>query len=290
MPYLDIPKYFNWRKFHWTPKHSIYYRVFGEDRSQTVVCLHSNLQNLHDFDYLLEKLIPNYRVIVFDIVGRGKSSWFPDKKYYDYYVYIKDSKYILDKIAKCDVHWIGSSMGGIIGMVLSAKFPSKIKTLILNDIGAEIPVQTVKKMKKYIDLNPEFSNMEEAISYFKIARSKFGIKKQKDWQYITKHSTKVNSTGKYVLQYDPAIISDTALSKKLRKISLWKWWDKIKCPVFLLRGEDSDILTKKLAKSMIASKKDVELLEVKGCGHVPNLFDDSLNNHIFTWLNNKSNN
>ncbi len=285
MQTLEIDGYFNWLKFCWVPKHKISYRILGATNTETLICAHSSTTNSHEFDYLAEELSIKYRVILFDFVGRGDSSWFPLKKHYHYYVYIKDSVVLLKKLACTKVHWLGTSMGGVVGMILAACFPKKILSLVLNDIGPEIPKKFLGKMKQYIDLNLKFNNFQQVIDYGKIAYSRLGICKEEDWRYFSEHIVrKDNNTSFYNLKYDPLITNDIKNSNKSDKISLWFWWRRVKCPVLLIAGSESEVLLENTIAQMRQHKCRFEEYKIFGAGHFPILFAKEHINRVLQWI------
>jgi pimeloyl-ACP methyl ester carboxylesterase len=282
MPKLHIPGYFNWKKFTWVPSHSIEYYIAGE--GETVVCAHASTRNLHDFDYLARKLSSQYRTLLFDFAGRGESEWFPDSKHYNYYIYVKDCIYLLKKLSSGPVHWIGTSMGGIVGMVIASLMPKRIKSLVLNDIGAEIPVKSAKKIQKYLELDPSFSNFDEVLEYCKMAYSKFGITKPEHWEHLAKHTVKSSSNSTYKLKFDPKIGRDMKSSSSSTKVSLWKWWNGVKCPSLVISGSESDILLPETIQKMQSSKGEVEHYTIFGAGHAPALFEEKHLDTIMNWI------
>ncbi len=283
---LEIPLYFNWLKLCWIPKHTISYRILGEGNCETVVCAHSSTTNSCEFDYLANVLASRYCVILFDFAGRGESSWLPLKKHYHYYVYIKDSIFLLKKLSRKSVHWIGTSMGGIVGMIIAALFPKRILSLVLNDIGAEIPKKFLGKMKHYIDMNVKFTSLQQVVDYGKIAYSRLGICNEEDWLYFVKNIVrKDQDTGLYSLKYDPLITNDIKNSRKSDKISLWFWWNRVKCPVLLISGSQSEVLLPETIEKMRLCKNRFEEYKIFGTGHFPILFAKDHINRVLQWMN-----
>ena len=289
MQILDVDGYFNWLKFCWVPKHTISYRILGAHHCETVVCAHSSTTNFHEFDYLANVLSSRYRVILFDFAGRGASSWLPLSKHYHYYVYIRDSLFLLKKLSCTKVHWIGTSMGGIVGMILAACFPKKILSLLLNDIGPEIQKRFLGKMKQYIDLDLKFKNLQQVIDYGKVAYSRLGISNEEHWEYFSKHIVKKDKDSSlYVLKYDPKITNDIRNSKKSDKISLWFWWNRVKCPVLLISGSESEVLLPQTIEKMRLCKHRFEEYKIFGAGHFPILFNKDHINRVLQWIDSQN--
>ena len=192
--YINISTYFNLSKMQIVPQHKIAYLSWGDHNNDNIViCAHALTRNAYDFAKLADYLSSYFRVIAFDFVGRGDSDWLIKKKCYNYDVYLKDSINIIKFFTKKKVHWIGTSMGGIVGMMLA--FHGFIKTLVLNDIGPSVSATGLNKITKHIGNNVAFGNKDKAQQYLKNIYSQFGIK-NKDWQFFTEHSIKLNEFGK----------------------------------------------------------------------------------------------
>lgn len=286
MQNLEIGGYFNWIKFCWIPKHSLSYRVFGESNSDVVICAHSSTTNSHEFDYLAKSLSRKYRVILFDFVGRGDSSWLPMRKHYHYYVYLKDTLTLLKQLSCTKVHWIGTSMGGIVGMILAACFPKKISSLVLNDIGAEIPKKFMHKLKQYLNLDLKFNNLQQVVDYGKTAYKRLGIDTDEHWQYFAKHIvSKKQDSEYYILKHDPLITSDFSNTAERGKVSLWFWWRRVKCPVLMIYGSESEVLLPETVKKMKTFKQDrFEEYKIFGAGHFPILFKNAHIEKVLQWI------
>jgi pimeloyl-ACP methyl ester carboxylesterase len=228
--------------------------------------------------------------VLFDFAGRGESSWLDLKKHYHYYVYIKDSLFLLKSLPCKRVHWLGTSMGGIVGMILAACFPKRILSLVLNDIGPEIPKKFLGKMKQYIDLDLKFSTLQQVVDYGKNAYSRLGISTDEDWLYFSNSIVrKDNDTGLYNLKYDPLITNDITHAKKHGSVSLWFWWNRVKCPVLLISGSDSEVLLSKTIKKMKLCKNRFEEYKIFGAGHFPILFKKSHINRVLEWIDSQDN-
>ena len=268
---LNIDWYFNWRNFHFVKNHFLSYKMLGKTGADYVICAHASTGNMHDFDYLTNILSSKYQCISFDMVGRGSSDRLSR---YNYYTYVKDSKILIDKLCGNNkVHWIGTSLGGIIGMALAAYFPNKIASLVLNDIGAEIPCKSVDKIRKYISLDPHFDTFDEVLDYCHMAYSKFGIKTKEHWQHIASSYFALDKHGKYRLRYDPRIKKDMKRQNKGKSaLSLWHLWNKIQCPVFVIKGEKSNILTGDIIDKMRKTETITDEHIISDCGHAPALF------------------
>lgn len=286
--YITIGPYWSFRKLQRVPAHKISYLEFGDiNNTNILLCIHGLTRNAHDFDYLATEISKDYRVICIDMVGRGDSEWFQNRKYYQYDTYVKDIILFLKSLNIHSLDFLGTSMGGLIGMAISTYYPKYIKNLVINDVGPELPKQTLKRIRKYINLNPEFNNLDEAETHIRIILKYFGITEDEHWKHITKYSVAATQNGKYKLKYDPMVTAgdknsndDTSDHKAM--IELWYLWKKITVPVLLIQGLQSDILLESTIKKM-KSFRDFDIHEVDA-GHAPALLQKTDIKVIYDWL------
>ena len=283
--YLELGPYINWRKLQIIKRHKLAYLDYGDINNPNIlVCAHGLTRNAYDFHKIAMNLQTDFRVIAIDYPGRGNSDHFSDKKHYNYYAYVKDTLLFFKKLNIKQPFWLGTSMGGIIGMAIAGFFPKILRGLILNDIGPELPTATVKKINKYAAQEPVFTDLNLAKQHLKMIYNSFGIKDEEDWEFITQNSFKINSHNQYKMNYDPNIIADMSNNQqKLKNIDMWKIWHKISCPIFVVHGAKSDILLVDTVKKMQATKK-IEMHRVEYAGHAPALtnFDQII--PIKEWL------
>lgn len=267
--------------------HRIAYTEWGDPASShVVVCVHGLARNSRDFDFLADELTPECRVLCMDVVGRGESDWLENKSEYTFATYQRDAAAMLARAGAITVDWIGTSMGGLIGMFLAARPNSPIRRLVLNDVGALVPWAALFRMKGYITRGRRFSDLGEVEAYLRKVCEPFGPLTDAQWRHLAQHSAfreDGNGSSPYVLRYDPAIGEglhghiDPEFPMgpdMLRGIDLWNVWSKIKCPVLVLRGGDSEVLLKKTLDEMRERKPDLEIAEFPGIGHAPALMND----------------
>ncbi len=242
---------------------------------QTVFCVHGLTRNGRDFDFLASALASDYRVIAFDVAGRGKSEWLPDPADYNYATYVADTAYLINRLGLSNINYIGTSMGGIIGLMLANNFPGLIKSLTLNDIGCLVPAAGLKRITRYVGTT-EFESRAAAEAELRVRCAPYGIKDEDCWQDMFAHSIEEISGKGARLAYDPAIASN--LSNPLvpiTDVNLWVFWPKVAIiPTLLLRGKNSDILTHETAIQMQQTHPDFRLLEIDNVGHAPALMDN----------------
>lgn len=256
---------------------------FGDkSRERVLVCVHGLTRNGRDFDRLGIAMARDFRVIEVDVAGRGRSGWLADKSAYGLPTYLKHMAAFLDYRGLSEVDWLGTSMGGLIGMIMAAQPESPIRRLILNDVGPFIPKSALERIGQHVGEDPRFRNLQEAAQYFREIYADFGIPDEVGWSELTLHSTVRQEGGGYSLHYDPAI--GEPFREPLQDMDLWAVWDAIECPVLVLRGERSDVLTRETAREMTRRGPRAELVEFADCGHAPSLMSEEQIRVVHEWL------
>lgn len=269
-----------------THKVAVYEWGNKEGAAGTVFCVHGLTRNGRDFDVLANALAENYRVLSVDIAGRGKSEWHNDPALYNYGSYVADIVYLVTHLQLSSVHWIGTSMGGILGMMLAASAPKLFRTLTLNDIGCMVPAAGLNRIIKYVALT-NFKTRALAENELRIRCAPYGIKSEEKWQHLFSHSIQETENGEFRLAYDAAIgkALTTSPETPLQDVNLWPLWESVKTiPTLLIRGAQSDLLTHQTAIEMEKTHPDFSLLEIDGVGHAPALMDEVQINAIKKWL------
>lgn len=267
--------------------HRIAYTEWGDHACpHVVVCVHGLARNSRDFDFLAQALTPECRVLCMDVVGRGESDWLENKSEYTFATYQRDAASMLARAGAATVDWVGTSMGGLIGMFLAARANSPIRRLVLNDVGALVPWAALLRMKGYITRGRRFSDTGEVEAYLRQVCAPFGPLTDAQWRHLAQHSARREDgagSSPYLLRYDPAIGEglhghidpEFPIGPDLMHgIDLWNIWGKIKCPVLVLRGADSEVLLKKTLNEMRERKPDLEVAEFAGVGHAPALMNE----------------
>lgn len=260
--------------------HRNYYRQWGDpDNDNIIICVHGVTRLSRDFDTLAEALSSEYRVICPDIVGRGYSDWFGNQQNYNFLQYCADMNALIAHINADKVHWIGTSMGGLIGMILSAMSQTPIQSLILNDVGPDLKRIELQRLGKYIGKAPTFNNQKELFDYYKETYQAYGRLPAKQWKNMALYSSFEEDYG-YRIHYDPKIGDAFRKSYSFYNFDLWRYWDEIDCPSLLIRGELSTFFTEKTAEKMCIRGEDVQFQRVKNIGHAPLLNSKSEINFI----------
>jgi pimeloyl-ACP methyl ester carboxylesterase len=250
--------------------HHLTYLEWGEGEVP-VICVHGLTRNAWDFTWLAEALQGTRRVIAPNIVGRGSSAHFHNPAFYTYPQYLADLNTLLAHLGVSKVDWVGTSMGGLLGMML-ASFPhSPIRRLVLNDIGPFVPKEGLQRLSSYAPHAQAFSSLQGAIVFLQTVLKGYEDVTEEQWQYIARHSFTWNAAeGLWKSRYDAGIAGSLKDIKRIPDINLWNFWETVSCPVLLLHGEESDILTHETTARM-CQKPHVTYKKFPGKGHALSL-------------------
>ncbi len=264
--------------------HRMAYVEWGDPANPRVlVCVHGLTRCGRDFDFLAQSLADRYRVVCPDVVGRGLSDWLRDPSHYAIPQYAADMVTLLARLNVESVDWLGTSMGGMIGMALAAQPESPIRHLILNDVGPVIAAAALARIGEYLATPPSFASLEQAEAYIRFIAAPFGRLNDAQWRHLTENVVKVGPAGAVALRYDPGIAApfNAAMAAqgetdgKLRDIELWPLYDAIRCPTLVIRGETSDLLSRATAAQMAGRGPCAQTVEAPGVGHAPMFLDDA---------------
>ncbi len=186
--------------------HRMAYTEWGDPANPRVlVCVHGLTRCGRDFDYLAEALSGEYRVVCPDVVGRGRSDWLRNKTYYGIPQYAADMVTLLARLDADGVHWLGTSMGGLIGMALAALDDTPITRLVLNDVGPVLTAVSLARIAEYVGQAPRFETMAQAEAFVRFVSAPFGKLTDPQWRHLTTHVVKTAADGKIEFRYDPGI-------------------------------------------------------------------------------------
>jgi len=268
--------------------HRTHYLEWGapkkKERKETLVCVHGVSRNAHDFDYFAQSVCDQYRVICPDVVGRGDSDHLADHQGYGYLQYNADMNALLARLNEPQVNWLGSSMGGIIGMVLASVSQSPIRRLIINDIGPEIKRNALTDIGEYIGRAGEFDTPDAVEEHLRKIYSEFSPMSDEDWKHMVTSSTRRTKTGKYVLKMDPGVGDAFRDDISLFDVDMWATWETITCPVLILRGKKSTFFSEETAHKMLTCGPKSTLVEFEDAGHTPTLRNQEQVKVITDWM------
>jgi pimeloyl-ACP methyl ester carboxylesterase len=261
--------------------HRMHYTDWGNaDNPQVVLCVHGFTRNNRDFDWLAQVLAADFRVVCPDVVGRGHSDWLQHGDDYKYPQYLADITVLLGRIllgptarskfayftdflrqryGQRGLYWVGTSMGGLIGMMLAAQPRSPIRKLVMNDVGPWIPKQALERIGTQVNRNLCFTTLAE-----------FGILTDEQWQHLARHGARQQEDGRWAANYDPNI--GTVFRKwPLHDVDLWNVWDGLRCSTLVLRGANSDLLVPETVEKMQRRGPPLQVIEFADVGHAPML-------------------
>ena len=274
--------------------HRVAYTDWGDaENPHVVLCVHGLSRNSRDFDYLADVLQKSCRVVCMDVVGRGESEWLEDKSGYSFSTYLSDAAALVARVttpvreglfrqaATRRLDWVGTSMGGLMGMLLAAKRGSPIGRLVMNDVGPFVPWNGLIRLKGHLGHPRGFASLRLAAQFLREACKSFGPLTEAQWDHLIQHSVRRHDDGRWHLRFDPAIGKwssqrDPELPigpEFLRGIDLWTVWKAVNCAVLVLRGAESEVLLAATVEEMRKRKPGTRSVEFEGVGHAPALFD-----------------
>ena len=256
--------------------HRMAYWEWGDPgHPRVVVCVHGLSRQGRDFDRLAADLCGYGRVVCPDVVGRGRSDWLTDPAGYSIPAYVSDMVTLLARLDAEVVDWVGTSMGGLIGLGVAALAGSPLRRRVLNDVGPAIEPAALQRIGQYLGVHARYGSLEEAADELWAVSRSFGPHLREDWLQLTAPQIRTDGQGGFVPHYDPSIaVPFRALTPALAKIgeaALWAAYDRLRLPTLLLRGADSDLLSRETAQWMTERGPRARLCEFPGVGHAPTL-------------------
>lgn len=259
--------------------HRMAYQTWGdEDNPRVLICVHGVTRVSDDFDQLATSLSEHYRVICPDVVGRGRSDWLRDPRHYLVPQYVSDMVTLIARLDVAQVDWVGTSMGGLIGMGLAALPESPVRKMVLNDIGPHLNFPALTRIGEYIAQDVRFDSFEQGRDYIRKVSAPFGPHSDAEWDKLARDVLRENNDGRWRRHYDPAIAKGfeglTEEGTQRGEAALWATYDAIRAPVLLVRGSESDLLTHDTAQAMTERGPRATLVELPGVGHAPTFMHD----------------
>ena len=251
------------------------YREWGDpDNPRVLLCVHGLTRNSLDFCHVAHALSSTYRVVAPDVVGRGESDFHPEPMAYNNLTYATDMVTLMGRLGVEKVDWLGTSMGGLIGMLLAGQARSPIRRLILNDVGTTLSIEALKRIAGYVGDPYEFADIETAQRYARVIFAPFALSTEAQWQRLYDSTFKTLPTGRVRFNYDRLIGQPLKQALLGGAVDLWPIYDRIQCPTLLIRGETSDLLTADTALAMTQRGPRATLQTVLGVGHAPMFMSD----------------
>jgi len=251
--------------------HRVVYFEWGvSDNPDVVICVHGVGRNARDFDVLGEALASTHRVLAVDMPGRGESDWLADPADYVFPVYLATLTALIARSGAEAVGWVGTSMGGLLGMVMAAQRNTPVTRLVINDVGPVIEAVALARISGYVGLDPVFDSFAALEAHIREVSAPFGALSDAQWTELARSTARQTADGKWRLKYDPGIAVPFR-SATPATTDLWAVWDAVRCPTLLLRGAESDLLSPDTAAAMRARGPKPQFVEFPAVGHAPML-------------------
>jgi pimeloyl-ACP methyl ester carboxylesterase len=274
--------------------HRMAYWEWGDPANDRVLlCVHGLTRTGRDFDPLARALQDRYRVVCPDVAGRGRSDWLIDPAGYIVPQYVADMVTLIARLAPARLDWVGTSMGGLIGLGLAGTAAASaalradrgpwglgpapdvpLGRMVLNDIGPALNLDGLSRIAGYVGQDTRFDSFQQAVDYVRQVSQGFGPHDDAGWAALTEHVVH-EQDGQWVKHYDPRLAQPFALqtpeATAAAETLLWRAWEHLSMPVLVLRGAQSDILTARTAQDMLARNANARSVEFPGVGHAPTL-------------------
>jgi pimeloyl-ACP methyl ester carboxylesterase len=249
----------------------IHYTEWGAAHRETVIAWHGLARTGRDMDDIAAHLAQRYRVLCPDTLGRGLSQWSPaPEDEYSLAFYARLAVSLADQLGLDEFHWLGTSMGGAIGLALAAgAMQGRIRRLVLNDIGPQLGEAAVERIRAYAGNPPQFERVSELEAYFRTVYKPYGWLSDEQWRRLTETSMRRTAEGKVTPHYDPNMVMQFLHHE--HDYDQWDAYDAIDVPTLCLRGESSDLLLADTADAMRKRGPRAVVVTIPGCGHAPAL-------------------
>ena len=245
----------------------VYYEWGDAGNRDVVVCVHGLARNGRDFDRLGERLATRFRVLAVDMPGRGESEWLADPADYVFPTYLTTLTALIARADAATLSFVGTSMGGLLGIVLAAQRETPVARLVVNDVGPVLEPEALARIASYIGQDPAFDSYAEIEAYIRRVSAPFGDLGDEGWEHVTRTNVRQRADGRWHLAYDPGIAEP--FRQAAAPPDLWPLWDAIRCPTLVLRGAQSDLLSRATADAMASRGPPARVHEFPAVGHAP---------------------
>jgi pimeloyl-ACP methyl ester carboxylesterase len=235
------------------------------------VCVHGLTRSGRDFDELARALCAQFRIVCPDVAGRGDSDRLADPKHYTWAQYVADMVTLIARLDVEAVNWLGTSMGGLVGMALAAQPGNPIRKLVLNDAAPVVAKAALERLAGYVGQQLRFATLEEAEKYVRTISAPFGPHSDAQWRFLTETWVRRAEDGSLRPHYDTRIVETFRATMPDKDLELWQLYDAVRCPTLLVRGEQSDLVSRQTAAEMARRGPRAKVVEIRGVGHAPTL-------------------
>jgi pimeloyl-ACP methyl ester carboxylesterase len=249
----------------------IHVTEWGAGHAETVIAWHGLARTGRDMDVIAAQLARRWRVLCPDTLGRGLSQWSPaPAQEYCLAFYERLAVSLVNQMGVQQMHWLGTSMGGAIGLRAAAgALRGRIQRLLLNDIGPELAAAALQRIRSYAGSPPAFATVAELEGYFRTVYKPYGWLSDAQWRLLTETSLRRLDDGRVAPHYDPSMVMQ--FEAHPQDYDQWPAWDSLSLPVLCLRGEHSDLLPPEVAEAMRVRGPCAVVVTIAGCGHAPAL-------------------
>jgi pimeloyl-ACP methyl ester carboxylesterase len=251
--------------------HVVYYDWGDPQNSRVVICVHGVGRNGRDFDVFAESMSTTHRVLAIDMPGRGESEWLADPNDYAFPTYLTTLTALVALSRAETVDWVGTSMGGLLGIVVAAQRGTPVAKLVVIDVGPTIEAAAIERIRGYFGMAPAFATYEEIEQYVRTISAPFGPLTDAQWEHMTRTNVRQQPDGRWRIAYDPGIAVPFRNAANAAPPNLWPLWDAIRCPTLVLHGALSDLLTAATAKEMTERGPKPNVIDFADVGHAPML-------------------
>jgi pimeloyl-ACP methyl ester carboxylesterase len=255
--------------------HRMAYWEWGDAANpDVIVCVHGLTRQGRDFDTLARALAPRWRVVCPDVAGRGRSDWLQQPMHYQLPQYGADMVTLLARLRARRLGWVGTSMGGLIGLGLAGLEHNPIQALVLNDIGPTLDPAGLMRIAGYVGAPARFASQQQGVDYLALVSASFGPHSPEQWLELSRPMLVAEGPA-WRLHYDPRIaLAAAGVSPEAARAGeqmLWALYDAVRAPTLVLRGAESDLLARETAQAMGQRGPRAALREFAGVGHAPTL-------------------
>jgi pimeloyl-ACP methyl ester carboxylesterase len=252
--------------------HRLSYLEWGDAANPRVlVCVHGLTRCARDFDFLAAALADRYRVVCPDMPGRGESDWLKNPLEYATSAYLNAAVTLVARLGVEAVDWVGTSMGGLLGIAYASLAGNPIRRLVVNEAGPLVAAAALERIGTYVGKAPDFASIDEAERYIRAISAPFGPHTDAEWRFLTEHVVRRKPGGGWRVHYDPAIAVPFDAAAPHKDIDLWPVWGEVRCPTLVIRGALSDLLSRETVERMQTTGPRARAVEIPGVGHAPTL-------------------
>jgi cobalt-zinc-cadmium efflux system protein len=253
--------------------HRMAYHAWGNPRNPRVLlCVHGLTRRGSDFKTLAEAMCQDYYVVCPDVVGRGDSDRLSNPMQYAVPQYVADIAQLVKTLGVSQVDWLGTSMGGLIGMVYAAMPNSPIRRMLINDVGPTIEPEAIKRLASYVGQPFSFTSRADALNRLNTICATFGEHTPDEWETYNGPML-IERNGLWIMHYDPDISVPFAavnpIMAKAGEVAMWHAFKQIHIPMLIVRGAQSDLLSAATVTKMCTVNPYARSIEIPNVGHAP---------------------